>query len=254
MRRMRHLKPREIQGCQLALDASIPSSLYDATSGGNLVAADGAVARWEDQSGNARHVTQATGARQPARRVASTNGGDSLEFGGDDYLERASQQITDLFSSGLDAVTCITVQRQDAADARNSPFSIAPDSNTNVLRIFATYDDVIYFDAVNASSARISVAQPSGWDGSNQVLLCTRDGANASISANNQTLTSSSSLSGSAASATAAMQVGADRYPGAAVNAFDGHICALAVFSRGFSGYLQKRISHAAQRKWRIAG
>ena len=50
MRRMRHLKPREIQGCQLALDASIPTSLYDATSGGSLVAADGVVRRWEDQS------------------------------------------------------------------------------------------------------------------------------------------------------------------------------------------------------------
>jgi len=84
MRRMRHLKPREIQGCQLALDASIATSLYDATSGGNLVAADGAVARWEDQSGNGRHATQATSGARPLRRIGGVNGFDALEFDGTD--------------------------------------------------------------------------------------------------------------------------------------------------------------------------
>jgi len=92
MRRMRHLKPREIQGCQLALDASIPSSLYDATSGGSLVAADGAVARWEDQSGNARHATQGTSGNRPLRRVAPVGGLDAVEFDGSD--DRLSYTLT----------------------------------------------------------------------------------------------------------------------------------------------------------------
>lgn len=81
MRRMRHLKPREIQGCQLALDASIATSLYDATSGGSLVATDGAIGRWEDQSGGARHATATLKAR-PIRKVGVINGCDAVRFDG----------------------------------------------------------------------------------------------------------------------------------------------------------------------------
>ncbi len=40
--------------------------LYDATSGGSVVTADEAlIARWEDQSGNARHLTQGTSGSRP---------------------------------------------------------------------------------------------------------------------------------------------------------------------------------------------
>lgn len=39
--------------------------LYDATSGGSAVVAGAAIARWEDQSGNARHLTQGTSGNRP---------------------------------------------------------------------------------------------------------------------------------------------------------------------------------------------
>lgn len=94
MRRMRHIKAREIQGCQLALDASIAGSLYDAVSGGSLVAADGAVARWEDQSGSGYHVTQATSGYRPLRRVAQQGGLDAIQFDNtDDRLINASISV-----------------------------------------------------------------------------------------------------------------------------------------------------------------
>lgn len=93
-RRMRHVKAREIQGCQIALDASIPSSLFDATSGGSLVAANGSVARWEDLSGNGRHVTQSSSTIRPLRRVANQGGLDAVEFdGSDDRLINASISV-----------------------------------------------------------------------------------------------------------------------------------------------------------------
>lgn len=95
MRRMRHIKAREIQGCQLALDSSIASSLYDATSGGSPVAADGAVARCEDQSGNGYHVTQATAGSRPLRRVAQQGGLDALQFDNtDDRMINASISVS----------------------------------------------------------------------------------------------------------------------------------------------------------------
>jgi len=71
----------------LWLDASDASTLYDATSGGSLVAADGAVARWEDKSGNSRHATQATSGNRPLRKTSIANGRAVLLFdGSNDYL------------------------------------------------------------------------------------------------------------------------------------------------------------------------
>lgn len=91
-RRMRHVKAREIQGCQLAVDAGIPSSLYDATTGGALVAANGTVARLEDQSGNARHATNGMTNQMPLRKVAARKGKDALLFDGsnDELLHGAT--------------------------------------------------------------------------------------------------------------------------------------------------------------------
>jgi hypothetical protein len=72
--------PASVSGLQLWLDASDASTLYDATSGGSLVAADGAVARWEDKSGNARHATQATAGKRPVRKTSIQNSKDVLRF------------------------------------------------------------------------------------------------------------------------------------------------------------------------------
>lgn len=43
------------------------SGRYDATSNGSLVADGGTIARWEDQSGNGNHCTQATSGARPKR-------------------------------------------------------------------------------------------------------------------------------------------------------------------------------------------
>ena len=79
--------PSSIAGLELWLDASDSSTLYDATSGGSLVTADGEVARWEDKSGNNRHATQSTSSGRPIRRVSVQGGKDALDFDGwDDAL------------------------------------------------------------------------------------------------------------------------------------------------------------------------
>lgn len=72
----------------LWLDASDASTLYDATTGGSLVAADGAVARIEDKSGNARHLTQGTLLSRPLRKTLIQNSLDVLRFdGSNDWME-----------------------------------------------------------------------------------------------------------------------------------------------------------------------
>lgn len=64
------------------LDASDSSTLWDATTGGSLVTAGGGVARWEDKSGNGRHVTQGIANNRPLRSVASLAGKGSVDFDG----------------------------------------------------------------------------------------------------------------------------------------------------------------------------
>jgi hypothetical protein len=72
-------KPTDIGGLQLWLDAT--TGLFDATTGGSEVTTDGsAVARWEDQSGNGNHVTQATAGNQPEVKTAIQNGNNVVRF------------------------------------------------------------------------------------------------------------------------------------------------------------------------------
>jgi hypothetical protein len=62
--------------------AADASTLYDATSGGSLVAADGTVARFQDKSGNNRHFTQGTSGSRPTRKTGIQNGLDVLRLNG----------------------------------------------------------------------------------------------------------------------------------------------------------------------------
>jgi hypothetical protein len=75
-----------ISGLLLHLDASDAETLYDATTGGSLVAADGGVARWEDKSGNNRHATQSSSGLRPLRKAATITGKGVLRFDGSDDL------------------------------------------------------------------------------------------------------------------------------------------------------------------------
>jgi hypothetical protein len=71
-----------VSGLQLHLDAADPFTMFTATTGGSLVAADGAVARWEDKSGNGRHATQSTDGNRPLRKTVIQNGLGVLRFDG----------------------------------------------------------------------------------------------------------------------------------------------------------------------------
>ena len=72
--------------------ASDSDTLFDATSGGSLPAADGEIARLEDKSGNARHLTQSASGSRPIRKVSLINGRDVMRLDGtNDALRMANQ-------------------------------------------------------------------------------------------------------------------------------------------------------------------
>ena len=104
--------PATVSGLQLWLDASDASTLYDATSGGSLVAADGGVARWQDKSGNGRHFTQSSSGSRPLRKTSQQNSKDTLLFDGtDDHL--VGPDFCDL--NGTNALCAFVVLKRSAA-------------------------------------------------------------------------------------------------------------------------------------------
>lgn len=82
--------PASLANLAVWLDASSASSLYDATSGGSLVGSGGVVRRWQDLSGNGRHVIGSNG---PTRSVAAVNGRDALSFSSS-YLANTSINVS----------------------------------------------------------------------------------------------------------------------------------------------------------------
>lgn len=78
-------KPTNISNLDLWLDAADPNTLYDATSGGNLVTTDGgSVKRWEDKGPNKIHATENTS--PPLLEISEKNGRNALNFATSRYL------------------------------------------------------------------------------------------------------------------------------------------------------------------------
>jgi hypothetical protein len=90
--------PTSYSGLQLWLDASDSSTLFDSTSGGSVVNGDGAVARWQDKSGNSRHATQSTSEARPIRKTSVQNSRDVLRFDGsnDALTTSTNYHVSDL--------------------------------------------------------------------------------------------------------------------------------------------------------------
>lgn len=93
--------PKSIANLAGWWDASDSSTLFDATTGGSLVAASGAVGRWEDKSGNGRHCTQGTANSRPIRAVSQFNGRDALDFDGENDFLGLSSNVTMISGASL---------------------------------------------------------------------------------------------------------------------------------------------------------
>lgn len=70
----------------------------DASDSATLVSSSGRISQWSDKSGNARHATQATGARQPKTTANAQNGRDVVEYdpASNSYQVLSFSQLTSL--------------------------------------------------------------------------------------------------------------------------------------------------------------
>ena len=237
MRRMRHLKPREIQGCALALDASIPSSLYDATSGGSQVAADGAIARWEDQSGSGAHVTHATGANRPQRKLAIQGGGDVVRFdGANDFLERTP-------TTGVDPNTQFIVGIRRGSQTGYRVMVSYGGTAGAIFNMRNSTDFVGTYTTADANSTFTAVADAA--------FTCSqKDNSGVSWVANGA---SAGSAAGNAANhdrvvIAAGYNLGSYQF----FSQID--MAEVAVYAMAIGDYVLRRLHHAKMLKWRISG
>ncbi len=138
----------------LWLDAADSSTLFDSVVGGNLVGSGGTVARWQDKSGNNRHVTQSTAANCPTRVVGSQNGKDVLNFdGSDDNLT-----IANSFLNNLSGLTVFVVNKWSLnTSGKGAVFSYGAVGVNNT--------DILYSQGFPESTTRFAQVN-SGADGS----------------------------------------------------------------------------------------
>ena len=158
------------------LDASDAATLYDATSGGSLVAADGTVARWEDKSGNARHLTQGTLANRPTRKTSMYNGRDIVRvFGSGDLMAR----------TGFSVSNPVTVFAVVYLSADVSGFRVAYGFGANVFAM--GYNNTAQLYAFSSTGIAVSRSRPTTLE----ILRATSNTTSSSISANGTQTTGS---------------------------------------------------------------
>lgn len=144
----------------LWLDAGDSSTLFDAVSGGSLVAADGAVARWQDKSGNARHVTQATSGNRPLRKTSIQNSRDVLRLDATDFLQNTSaalvRNVTGWSVFAVAVSTSATAERavvQVITSAGNSRAYLAKAATTGIILTGGRRRSTDSFAAISGGSA-----------------------------------------------------------------------------------------------------
>lgn len=165
--------PSSIANLAAWYDASEASSLFDATSGGSLVASNGAVARWEDRSGNGFHLGQATANNRPLRITGEINGRDVLRFDGtNDFIERATTSASmsgSLFSVTSGASLFMVLRRasnnnRGAHGTRSNPATNHHPFGASYFDSFASSDRKSWTQAYNANLHTYSVvASSSAW-------------------------------------------------------------------------------------------
>jgi len=230
----------------LWLDAADANTLFDATSGGSLVAADGTVARWEDKSGNANHATQSTSGSRPLRKTNIQNGLDTLLFdGSDDWLSGAATPCTS------NNKTIISVAK-NAAGAGGGVLYMNQQGNNNKFfarQRFANNTSIVGGDGV-ANNVTITANLSTAWE-SFTISSWTQQSSNRAVFYwNNGTSYATTGIPDNE-NGSAGYRLGTGQSsPGALVNVFPGDIGELVILNSQASTDTRQRIEGYLAHKW----
>lgn len=129
--------PRSIPGLYAWYDAT--QGLYDATTGGNLVTANGAaVARWEDMSGNGRHLVQSNATYRPNVQSNGLAGKNVVDFNNQVLVSNAAN-----WGLGTNKVFVFYVLKWDSQPA-NAILMRLSDSTAGNFQFFNYWDGSTY--------------------------------------------------------------------------------------------------------------
>lgn len=116
--------PTDVADITLWLDAT--TGLFDATSGGNAVTADASsVARWEDQSGNARHFTQSISNDRPVLKTSVLNGKNVIRFDGSNDKLTSGIALSNFITASAYSVFVVGKAASVATNSGNSYLNAA---------------------------------------------------------------------------------------------------------------------------------
>jgi hypothetical protein len=251
--------PQTIAGLQLWLDAADASSLFDATSGGSLVASDGQVRRWQDKSGNAAHATIASNG--PTRKTGVRNGRDVLRFDGVNNLLQTGA------ISGLNSLTMtvfvVASQRVTGANGTALALGYGDFSATSVeegrhgLVVFGSAATLVAFSRNSTGSfvAVNSASRPSFT--ANELLVAgyTIDSSGALLAFKNAA-TPLSGVAGSGASVIDTPSLHQTVMLGdnpVAVSKLDGDICEVLIYNTRLLDAERNAVISYLMSKWGIA-
>jgi len=233
--------PRSIAGLAAWYDAADSSTLFDADTGGALVAANGTVGRWQDKSGNGRHATQAIANNRPQRQVNVFSGRDALTFDGSNDALILSSNVT--MSGGA---SIIVVSRKTNSANQGGFHSLRGFVSSN----HHPFTDGNAYDGF-ASTARFSFAQAYRSD---VYVWSVIAGSQWTAYANNSVLDQRSYTSANQSSGSL-QALGAGSTDASAVTGFwfAGQICEVLIFTRGISVLENTRLYNYLKAKWGTA-
>jgi hypothetical protein len=239
--------PTLISGLQLWLDAADDGSLFDSTSGGSAVAADGAVARWQDKSGNNRHATQGTSGSRPVRKTATQAGLDTLRFSGAQSLSVDS--VASFFGgSGAPQFTLIAVASQ-TDNTGNTVFSACESSSasSNQTSLWLRDSAITLLNRTGASRIVFGTPPTSGFS---LVSVVSRSESLELFTNRSAADTNSDSFTGTVTRTIASVGV----LPrGSGQDFLDGDVCELVVYNTALSSTDRGRVESYLAAKWGIA-
>ena len=117
--------PLELSGCAGWWDASRADKMWNATSGGSLVADGGAVLRLDDLSGNGKHLIQATSAIAPSRQDGAKNGLPVLNFAGTKSLAAGAAGDWNFLHNTNGGTVIAVIKPFDTADPNTFAYGVA---------------------------------------------------------------------------------------------------------------------------------
>jgi hypothetical protein len=188
--------PQELSGCVGWWDCSRTDKMFNATTGGSLVANGGAVLRLEDLSGNGKHLVQATSASAPSRQDGAKNGLPALNFAGTKSLAAGVAGDWNFLHNTQGGTVIAVIKPFDTADPNTFAYGVATNVGgaSNQIGWSLFFDDRVLYPRNNHVSHSVMA-------GVSQQTVVSQEQNNAIPSANDFSLLSFTPFAGSSTTA-----------------------------------------------------